>query len=477
MKHGGIRRVITWAIGGVFAASAALLPAETPAPLPALTPLIQHVSSHKDGAAPNSIDFAALKGDRSALPIGVFDSGIGGLTVLEAILKLDAYNNKTLQPGADGVPDFAGEKFIYLGDQANMPYGNYPSQGREDYLRELIVKDMVFLLGKRYHGSEGPRFDKPAVKAIVIACNTATAYGIDDMRAALKAWNLDVPVIGVVEAGARAVVEQLPSEGPPPTVGILATVGTCASNAYPKAIARAAGLAGKPVPRVIQQGSVGLAGAIEGNPAFVWNGAGERPVPYAGPGAKVLNTVADYAKYDISRMVMEPKVAETVAGRKQGEEANVGLGMLVLGCTHFPLIEKELDAALEERRQAQLTDDIPPSEILMAEAVTFINPAELTAKELFRELAKGRLRVRTTADRTVPPESSFYISVPNPAADGVKLAADGSLDAAYKVSRKTGEPEQEGTKVVPMTMETLPESSRLLLEKLPAVASQIRGAR
>jgi glutamate racemase len=461
----------------MFAASVSALPAETPpAPLPALAPLIQHVTSHPDGAAPNSIDFAALKGDRSELPIGVFDSGIGGLTVLEAILKLDSFNNKTLQPGADGIPDFAGEKFIYLGDQANMPYGNYPSQGREDYLRELIVKDMVFLLGKRYHGATGPRFDKPAVKAIVIACNTATAYGIDDMRAALKVWNLDVPVIGVVEAGARAVVEQLPADGPPPTVGILATVGTCASNAYPKAIARAAGLAGKPVPRVIQQGSVGLAGAIEGNPAFVWSGAGERSVAYAGPDSKVLNSVVEYARYDINKMVQEPRVAETVTGKKF-DHKTPGLGILVLGCTHFPLIENELNAALELRSEAQLIDDIPPSEILVADRVAFINPAELTAKELFRQLARGKLRVKVTADKAAPPQSTFYVSVPNPAADGVKLAADGSLDTNYKVSRKTGEPEKEDTKVVPMTMETLPEASRLLLEKLPAVADQIKAAR
>ncbi|WP_206026331.1 aspartate/glutamate racemase family protein [Roseimicrobium sp. ORNL1] len=453
-----------------------MLVAETPAPLPALAPLLQHVTSHPDGKAPNSIDFAALKGDRSELPIGVFDSGIGGLTVLEAILKLDSFSNKTLQPGADGIPDFAGEKFIYLGDQANMPYGNYPSQGREDYLRELIVKDMVFLLGKRYHGAEGPRLDKPAVKAVVIACNTATAYGIDDMRAALKAWNLDVPVIGVVEAGARAVVEQLPSEGTPPIVGVLATVGTCASNAYPKAIARAAGLAGKPVPRVIQQGSVGLAGAIEGNPAFVWSGAGERPMAYAGPKEAELNSVAAYASFDVKQMVLNPKVSETVAGRKSDDKAQ-GLGMLVLGCTHFPLIEKELDSALEERRTAQRTDDLGSSAVLVSDKVAFINPAELTAKELFRELAKAKLRAKAATEATASapaPQGTFYLSVPNPAVAGVKLAADGSLDTAYKVGRKTGESEKEDTKVIPMTMKTLPESSRLLLEKLPAVAERLK---
>ena len=137
----------------------------------------------------------------------MFDAGIGGLAVMEAILSLDTFNNRTRQPGADGVPDFAGERFVYFGDQANMPYGNYAQKGRTDFLRELIVKDAVFLLGRRYHGSSSVnavKFDKPPVKAIVIACNTATAYGLEDSRASLCAWNLDVPVIGVVEAGALA---------------------------------------------------------------------------------------------------------------------------------------------------------------------------------------------------------------------------------------------------------------------------------
>ena len=256
----------------------------------AIAPLISHVASHRDGSVAWSIDFSKFDRDRSSLPVGVFDSGIGGLTVMEAILKLDAFNNRTLQPGADGVPDFAGEKFIYLGDQANMPYGNYPAKGREDYLRELIVKDAVFLLGKRHYSRGEACFDKPPVKAIVIACNTATAYGLEDIRAALREWKLEVPVIGVVEAGARAVSESLPADGMAGAVAVLATVGTCNVGAYPKAIERAGGLAGKSIPTMVQQGCVGLAGAIEGNPAFVSstaNGA-NWPVSYLGPAVGII---------------------------------------------------------------------------------------------------------------------------------------------------------------------------------------------
>jgi hypothetical protein len=92
-----------------------------------------------------SIDFAAYAGDRSQLPIGVFDSGIGGLTVLEAILASDLHDNKSGKPGADGIPDFQSERFIYLGDQANMPYGNYAAENKTKLLQEHVVKNMDFL--------------------------------------------------------------------------------------------------------------------------------------------------------------------------------------------------------------------------------------------------------------------------------------------------------------------------------------------
>jgi hypothetical protein len=142
--------------------------------------LISHVTRQPDGKEAFTFDHSAFREDQRALPIGVFDSGIGGLTVLEAILSLDAFHNDTLQPGADGRPDFEHERFIYLGDQANLPHGNYSAAGREDYLRELILKDGVFLLGRRARESaeaKQPHFNKPPVKAIVIACSTATAYG------------------------------------------------------------------------------------------------------------------------------------------------------------------------------------------------------------------------------------------------------------------------------------------------------------
>ena len=126
--------------------------------------VIAHARAHPEGDAPASFRAADYRAELRELPIGVFDSGVGGLTVLEALKKHDRHDNRTGAEGADGVPDFQGERFIYLGDQANMPYGNYAAAGRTDFLRELILRDGLFLLGRRH-----ARGDKPPVKAIVIA--------------------------------------------------------------------------------------------------------------------------------------------------------------------------------------------------------------------------------------------------------------------------------------------------------------------
>ncbi len=390
--------------------------------------LVSYVREHADGRSAFSLDAHAWDSaeDARQLPIGVFDSGIGGLTVLEAILKLDVFHNDTLEPGADGVPDFAQERFIYFGDQANMPYGNYSAVGRTDYLRELIVKDAVFLLGRRAWAKE-PHLEKPPVKAIVIACNTATAYGLEDIRAAVKAWKLPVIVVGVVEAGARGVLEAKSTGG----IGVLATVGTCASGAYPRTITSTLGLAGKSVPLIAQQGSATLAGAIEGDAAFP-------------------ESVTAYALRE----------ARSLAEAYRALKPVKPLEAVVLGCTHYPLAEKEIDAAFSQLRLE------PEWKDLIATQRIYVNPAEMTARELFRELAKAKLRLKA-GESCVMPQEQFYLSVPNVTCAGVKLAADGSLDRDYKYTRLPGELEREDTKNVPLTPAMLPApSARLLKERL-----------
>lgn len=396
--------------------------------------LVEHARAHPDGKVAFSFDASAWSDDEATrhLPIGVFDSGIGGLTVLEALLTLDAFHNETLQPGADGTPDFAQERFIYFGDQANMPYGNYSAANRTDYLRELIVKDAIFLLGRRFWPAAGtkPQFTKPPVKAIVIACNTATAYGLEDIRRAVAAWKIPVIVVGVVEAGARGVLESKTTGG----IGVLATVGTCASGVYPRTITQTLGLAGQSVPVIAQQGSATLAGAIEGDAAFP-------------------ESVAAYAL----------KEARALAEAYRDSKPTQPLQTIVLGCTHYPLAKDEIDTAFASLRQEPAFRD------LIAEKRIFVNPAEATAKELFREIAKAKLRLKPD-ERCSIEHGQFYLSVPRIEQAGIQLAADGTLGKDYKYSRSPGQFEFEDTKNIPLTPALIPaNSAKLVRERLPAV--------
>ncbi len=125
----------------------------------------------------------------SNLPIGVFDSGIGGLTVVKEIMS-----------------QLPGERIIYFGDTARVPYGSKSKETVTAYSRQITR----FLLGKE-------------VKAIVVACNTVSAVAMDALLE-----EVPVPLIGVVKPGARAAVETSRSG----SIGVIATETTIRSHVY-----------------------------------------------------------------------------------------------------------------------------------------------------------------------------------------------------------------------------------------------------
>lgn len=402
---------------------------------PVLDPLLRHVDAHPGGEAAFTFDRNLNPPDRSELPIGVFDSGIGGLTVLQALLTSDAFDNTTLKPGADGRPDLENERFIYFGDQANMPYGNYPAASGTGYLRELILKDALFLLGKRYWpapGSpDGPRYDKPTVKALVIACNTATAYGLEDLRQALASWRLPIFVVGVVEAGARGLLDTSATGA----IGVLATRGTCASGVYPRTIEKTLRLAGRDAAPITQFGSAQLAAAIEGDPAC--------PVPLAAQ--------------------VDADVLALVEAHRSSASHDLPLSKIVLGCTHFPLALGQIDASFHRLRQD------PRLAPFLAERMVYIDPARRTALDLVRQLAAAKVKRPPGAPPSAEPDL-FFLSVPNPACPSVRTGAGGAFDPDYKFGRAAGHPEVEDSIAVPLSRSRLPPPSRALVESsLPAV--------
>ena len=239
----------------------------------ALSPIMEKALN--DEASKFYADFKSFPQQLSKLPIGVFDSGTGGLTVLEVLLKADMVNNTSGKQEADGIPDFAGEAFTYLADRANMPYGNYAAENKQDFFKELVVKDALFLLDNKFWTNPADKVREGAkqpCKILVIACNTATAWGLQDVSTLLQQSGTGVKVIGVINAGVNALYDKLAGAGSPDSVavGVLATVGTIASNAYERTINEIGSANGyKGFIKVVNHPCAGFAEAVDQEKDFV----------------------------------------------------------------------------------------------------------------------------------------------------------------------------------------------------------------
>jgi glutamate racemase len=199
-----------------------------------------------------------------AAPIGVFDSGVGGLTVLRALRSA-----------------LPAENFIYLGDTARLPYGTKSA--------ETVV---------RYSLQCAAALTRRGVRCLVVACNTASASALE----ALRAHHPELPVIGVIEPGARAAVAASASGH----IAVIATEGTVGGGAYREAIQRL-----NPAAAVTSKAcSLFVAMAEEG-----WT---EGPIAEA-----------------VARRYLDP-----IFHRAGAPDT------LVLGCTHFPVLAAAIHAVL-----------------------------------------------------------------------------------------------------------------------------------
>jgi glutamate racemase len=187
-------------------------------------------------------------------PVGVFDSGIGGLTVAKEIIRQ--------------LPD---ESLVYFGDTARVPYGPKSPETVRRYSREVAA----FLCAQ-------------GVKGIVVACNTATAHALDALRT-----EFDVPVVGVIEPGARAAVSAT-RRG---RIGVIGTAGTIRSGAYERAIRR------------------------------------------LDPSASVVSTACPLFVPLVEEGWTDHPATRLIAAEYLAPIAAADVDTLVLGCTHYPLLK------------------------------------------------------------------------------------------------------------------------------------------
>ena len=204
--------------------------------------------------------------NKNAAPVGVFDSGVGGLTVAREIMR-----------------QLPNENLVYFGDSARVPYGSKSRDNIIRYSRQIIH----FLKTK-------------GVKAIVIACNTASALALDVVRE-----ESDIPIIGVVEPGARAALQITQTK----KIGVIGTEATVQSAMYGKIIK---GL--DPTVSVIGKAC----------PLFV-------PLVEEG-----------FAKHKVTEEIID----YYLASMKESD-----IDSLILGCTHYPLLRSRIRAYLGDKIQ------------------------------------------------------------------------------------------------------------------------------
>jgi glutamate racemase len=423
------------------------------------------------------IDFKNYPSGNHALPIGVFDSGTGGLSVLADITSHE---------------ELAKESYIYYGDLANMPYGSYALEDNTPLLIEHVIKDVQFLLGNKYYRSAGAKryeTDKNPVKVIVIACNTATAYALDTVRHFLAEAGSNIGVIGVVEAGALGAFGNF-SPGESGTIAVMATDGTVRSGAYPRSISKVNKADGQEEQiEVFQQAGIGIAEAIDESAEAIDRRATTPRPGYRGPSdtctgemkidlrlwnrydfdlennallfegdpsspANIqINSVENYIAYHVVSLM--EKIRNT-------PEA-LPLNSVVLACTHYPFFLETFRQEFERLRNFRENGEYIYRS-LIAEDLILVNPASVVAEQLYAHLADNNLLNNIGLSA-----SEFYVSVPNLLNRKVELRDDGSFTYDYKYGRKADDL-QEYVRAVPFSRTSIPAEILIRLsQQIPVV--------
>jgi glutamate racemase len=439
--------------------------------------------------------FVSAQSKAKQLPIGVFDSGTGGLTVLEAMLTLDAFNNTTGKPGPDGKPDFSGEYFQYLADQANMPYGNYAAENKTKLLQEHVIKNMDFLLSTRFQLpkiNEVANEQKNGVKMLVLACNTATAFALNEVKQFVKDKNAEVPVVGVINAGVKAALDYQ-MKNPNGSIGVFATAGTVASNGYPRTIQEMAASRGMKQPVVVSQGGYGLADAIDRDYSFFDASATAYRKEYKGPSLAsgayridtALLTIYNFnangnrllCEFDANGNCLDIQLNDpenyvryhlvSLLEKMKSEQIKVPMHTLILGCTHYPFMRDTIRTVLNELYNLKRNGDYLYRSVL-AEYVELVDPSVETAKEAY--VALRNLSLQNEAD-TKP--NQFFITVPNRNLSEIKLQEDGWFTYDYKYGRVAGEQKQY-VHFVPFDRKNISQATYERIQlALPAVHAKI----
>lgn len=197
-------------------------------------------------------------------PVGVFDSGVGGLTVVSEIMS-----------------QIPNEKIIYFGDTARVPYGSKSKETITRYAKQII------------------RFlQTQEVKAIVVACNTASAYALEEIE-----QEIPIPILGVVKPGAKVAAETTKNG----KIGVIGTEGTVASHIY------------------------------------------SHYIEQLNPKATVIGKACPLLVPLVEEGLLQDPVTDEIAMRYLTQLIDIDIDTLILGCTHYPLIRATVSKIMGDK--------------------------------------------------------------------------------------------------------------------------------
>lgn len=239
---------------------------------------------HVSGASPFGNGVSGIASDAAPFdnaPIGIFDSGFGGLTVAREIAK-----------------ELPNESIVYFGDTARCPYGPRSQEEVDGFVQQICA----WLVQR-------------GVKMLVIACNTATAAGLEHAQRTFA-----IPVIGAVEPGARAAARATKNR----RVGVIATKGTVESECYPRAI------------RHIDAGIT------------VFSTATPKFVDIVEQGIRISKGPIEDLTSLASKVYIRPAFQE-IAQDYLEPLRRCDVDTLVLGCTHYPMLKALIGGVMGHR--------------------------------------------------------------------------------------------------------------------------------
>lgn len=360
-------------------------------------------------------DFKAFPAQMDTLPIGIVIPEDEAYTMAPIFNFIDVFNNVTGKDTPDGIPDFAGENYQVLLDRANGPYADYIASHKENYLREIVVKNAIFLLSNKYYLKSSDKVakgEKSRCKIVILASISTGAYGYKDVEQMLKLSGTDIKVVGLVRSSIKSLFEHLQQANTQDSVSV---------------------------------GVLGEEKAVESYESLIESY--QKQINY-NHFIQIVHPAKDSLNLDTLSLIQKARIEiESILENLRQSPQSAPLKSIILTDANYLPLKKEMEEIIEDYRNV-IINGRNMYAWLIAPDFNFVYPLESAAKECYMALRDANLLAFNPDDSKV----ELYISVPNYTVDTENLDENGNLKKEFLLGRQVGK-EEETTVVIPYKLD------------------------